>query len=232
MRRPKSLRVVFNFQNSIALLVLLLFGLVIWWSVAQSGFNLSTPLSLLQSISRLGWLGISIYISLLAMAIVISPIPSTPITAAGGLVWGPIAAGIYGVIGVFLGSLSAYFIGRTLGRKAVKALSGKVIYFSKHRGEAYLGWIMFIVHLIPVFPFDLMSYGAGISGLSLPVYASTTLLGIIPATFFLTHMGSAFTIGKPLVITFVTIFVILAIGLPWGVRRYNWLGLKDVIRLE
>lgn len=232
MPRPKKLSFLFNFQNLIALLVLLFFGLVVWWLITQSGFNLSTPLSLMQSISRLGWSGILIYISLLAMAIVISPIPSTPITIAGGAVWGPIAAGIYGTIGVFLGSLTAYFIGRTLGRSAVQTLSGKVIYLSKHRGEIYLGWLMFIVHLLPVLPFDLMSYSAGISGLSLPIYASATLLGIIPATFFLTHMGAAFAIGLPVVIAFVAAFLVLVIGLPWGVRRYNWFGLKDVIRFE
>lgn len=232
MRKPQKSSVLFNVQNGIALLFLLLCGLAGWWLITQSGFNLSTPSSLMQSVNSLGWLGILIYISLLVLAIVISPIPSTPITIAGGAVWGPIPAGIYGIIGVFLGSMIAYFIGRTLGRSAVQALTGKVIYFSKHRGEVYLGWLMFISHLLPIFPFDLMSYGAGISGLSLPIYTSTTLLGTIPGTFFLAYIGAVFTIGLPVGIAFGITFLVLVIGLPWGVRRYNWFGLKDVVRFE
>lgn len=232
MSKNKKPLTLFNLQNSIALAILSLCGLASWWLITQSGFNLSEPLSLLQSISQLGWVGILIYIVFLVLAIVISPIPGTPITIAAGAVWGPILAGCYGVIGVFLGCMIAYAIGRTLGRTTVKALTGKVIYLSKDRGEIYLGWLMFITHLIPILPFDLISYGAGLSGLSLPIYASTTLLGVIPCTFFLTYMGSAFTIGLPISITFLAIFLLLVVSLPWGVRRYNWFGLKDVIRLE
>ena len=232
MHRPEKVRVLFNVQNGIALLVLLLGGIAGWWLITQKSFNLSTPLSLMQSVNRLSWLGILIYISLLVLAVLISPIPSTPVIIAGGAVWGPLPAGIYGIIGVFLGSMIAYFIGRSLGRSAVQALTGKVIYFSKRRGEVYLGWLMFISHLLPVLPFDLMSYGAGISGLSLPIYTSTTLLGTIPGTFFLTYIGAVFTIGLPVGIAIVATFLVLVIGLFWGVRRYNWFGLKDVICLE
>jgi hypothetical protein len=27
------------------------------------------------------------------------------------------------------------------------------------------------------------------------------------------------------------IFVILLVLLPWGIRRYNWFGLQDIIRV-
>ena len=84
----------------------------------------------------------------------------------------------------------AYFLGRTLGRSAIKALTGKVIYFSKQRGEVYLGWFIFITRLLPVLSFDLISYAAGMASLSLPIYASDTLLGMIPSTLLLTYIGN------------------------------------------
>ena len=37
----------------------------------------------------------------------------------------------------FLESLAAYYIGYTLGRSAVYALTRKLIYFSKDRGELF-----------------------------------------------------------------------------------------------
>ncbi len=161
-----------------------------------------------------------------------SPIPGVPLTVAAGAVWGTFLPGIYSVIGGFLGGLIAYFIGRSLGRTAVYALTGKVIYFTKDRGEIYLGWLILIARLLPVLSFDLISYGAGITGLSLTIYATATLMGMIPSTFFLTYMGASFQVGKILGVVLLIIFVFLLVGLPWGVKRYNWFGLQDIIRVE
>lgn len=229
---PRRFRALFTPQNSIALGVLLFCATIAWWLLTQSGIDFSNPGALVKSIQSLGGLGVWLYIGFLVVAIVIGPIPSTPVTVAAGAFWDPISAGIYGVIGIYLGSLLAYFIGRTLGRSVVRALLGKVIYFSSHRGEVYLGWIVFISHLLPFVPYDLVSYGAGISGMSFPIYASACLLGVVPCIFFLTFMGSALTgglfVGIGLAITFLLMLVIL----PWGVKRYNWLGLRDIIRVE
>lgn len=232
MKRPKKQQILCQRQNIIALTVLILSLLVYWWLRNQSEVNLLEPEGLRAAIQELGTLGIIVYISLIALAVVMSPIPGAPLTVAAGAVWGTLAAGIYSVIGGFLGGLIAYFIGRTLGRSAVYALTGKVIYFSKNRGEIYLGWLIFITRLLPVLSFDLISYGAGITGLSLPIYATATILGMIPSTFFLTYMGAAFQVGKLLGVALLVIFLILLVGLPWGIRHYNWFGLQEIIRIE
>ena len=219
-------------QNLFALGLLGAFVVLAWWLLTHSGLNLSSPATLIESFTYLGSVGIFVYILMLALAIVVSPIPGTPITAIGGLIWGPWMAGIYGIIGIFTGSMIAYFIGRTLGRSTVQALTGKAIYLSKERGEVYLGWVMFVFHLFPVLPFDLMSYGAGISGMSLPVYAIATLLGTIPATFFLTYMGAAFKVGLPIALTMLAILVVLMVALPILMKRYRWLNLQDILKIE
>jgi uncharacterized membrane protein YdjX (TVP38/TMEM64 family) len=231
-RRSPKLHTLFTFPNTIALGFFLLCIGIGWWIVTQSGLDLSSPQAIVRSVQNLGQMGILAYIVFLVVAIVVGPIPSTPVTVAAGAIWGPIPAGAYGVIGLFLGSLAAYFIGRTLGRSTVQALTGKSIYFSKHRGEVYLGWIVFVTHLCPFLPYDLVSYGAGISGMSLPIFAVANLLGIIPNTLTLTYMGSVSTIGFPVAIGLAIVFLALLVLLPWGVKRYNWLGLKDTIQLE
>lgn len=232
MKRPKKHQILFNRHNGIALAVLILSLVVYWWLANKSDVNLLQPQNLQQAINGLGFLGILVYISIIALAVVISPIPGAPLTVAAGAIWGAVWAGIYSVIGGFLGGLIAYFIGRSLGISAVYALTGKVICFTKNRGEIYLGWLIFITRLLPVLSFDLISYGAGITGLSLPIYASATLMGMIPSTFFLTYMGAVFQIGMSMGITLLGLFLILLIGLPWGIRRYNWLGLQDIIHIE
>jgi uncharacterized membrane protein YdjX (TVP38/TMEM64 family) len=218
--------------HSIAFILLCLCLFAGWKLLDQVGSDSTSSFNLLQSIHQLGFLGKLIYACALALAIVISPIPGTPLTIAAGLIWEPWVAGIYGVVGVFLGSLIAYFLGRTLGRSAVQALTGKQIYLSNHKGEAYLGWVVFITHLLPILPFDLISYGAGLAKLSFKIYATSTLLGTFPCVFFLTYLGASFAIELPVAITIATVVAILLIILTWGVRQYNWLGIKDIIRIE
>ncbi len=228
----RSWRMLLTPQNGIALSLLTLCGLTAVWLLTQSGLDFSQPHKLVESIQALGWVGILIYVVFLVIAIVIGPIPSTPVTIAAGAVWGPVTAGIFGVVGIYLGSLTAYFIGRTLGRSVVRALLGKTIYFSSHRGEVYLGWLVFVTHSMPFLPYDLVSYGAGISGMSFLIYAFACLMGVIPCIFFLTCMGAAMTGGMGLGIGAVLLFGLLLVLLPIGVKRYNWWGLRDVVRVE
>ncbi|WP_121970594.1 TVP38/TMEM64 family protein [Leptolyngbya sp. BC1307] len=231
-KKKQRLKLLLNRQNLIALAVLLLSLLVYAWVSTQIDANLLTPEGLQQAVTNAGIWGILVYIAVIALAVVMSPIPGAPLTIAAGAVWGAIPAGIYSVIGGFSGSLIAYFIGRSLGRSAVKALTGKIIYFSKEKGEWLLGGLIFVTRLLPVLSFDLISYGAGLTGLSLPIYASSTLLGMIPSTLLLTYLGEAFTLGAWPAVTLSLLFVALLVLLPWGIRRYNWFGLRDIVRIE
>ncbi|GAB4179633.1 MAG: hypothetical protein Fur006_13100 [Coleofasciculaceae cyanobacterium] len=231
-RKQRKKQQFFNRQNAIALSILLLCLLICGWLWVRPDLDLFSAEGLEQAIQNWGWLGILVYIGILIVSVVISPIPSAPLAVAAGMVWGSIWAGIYSIIGGFLGGLLAYFIGYTLGRSAVHALTGKLIYFSKNRGEVYLGWVIFITRLLPVLSFDLISYGAGITGVSLPIYATATLLGMIPSTFFLTFLGSTFTVGLPSGIFLSILFLILLIGLPYAIHRYNWFNMRDIIHVE
>lgn len=236
MTRSYRRRDLLNRQNGIALALFLLCLLACGWLLHPNfnGFmvNLFTPEGFKQAASQMGFWGPLIYIGLIALSVVISPVPGAPLAVVAGALWGSIPAGIYSIIGGFLGSLIAYYLGHTLGRSAIKAITGKTIYFSKRRGEVYLGWLIFITRLLPVLSFDLISYGAGMAGISLSIYAIATLLGMIPSTFLLTYIGSAFTLGLPEAITATIVFMIALIVLPWGIKKYNWFGLRNVVRIE
>lgn len=217
--------------NRTALMILLGGALLGLW-LHHSQIRLFSVAGFRQAIEGLGLFAPLLYIGLLMLSVVVSPLPSAPLAMVAGVVWGPLWAGCYSVIGGFLGGIIAYFIGYTLGRSTVKALTGKAIYFSKRRGEIFLGWVIFVTRLLPVLSFDLISYGAGMTGLSFPIYAIATLLGMIPSTFLLTYIGSTFTVEWPVAIVVTTIFVVILILLPWGIKNHNWLGLKNVVRIR
>lgn len=213
-------------------LVVLLGSGMIYLGLQHSLLDLFSPEGFKQAVYQAGFLGPLVYMGLLTISVVISPIPSAPLAMVAGAIWGPVLAGVYSVIGGFLGGVIAYFIGYSLGRSAVKALTGKAIYFSAQRGEVFLGWMIFVTRLLPILSFDLISYGAGMTGLSFPIYAVATLLGMIPSTFLITYLGSTFTVELPLGFALSIMFLGVLIGLPWAAQRYNWFGLRDVIRIE
>lgn len=183
-------------------------------------------------VSSLGPWGPLAYIFVVAVAVVVSQIPGVPLALAAGALWGPFAAGVYSVVGGFLGSVTAYALSRTLGRSVMKALLGKVVVFNKEKGELYLGGLIFVTRLVPLFPFDMVSYAAGLSGLSFGIYALATFFGMIPSTFLLTYLGAAFTDSLRLGLGVSVLAVLVLFGLPFVIQRYNLFGLRDSLTLE
>ncbi|WP_017326488.1 TVP38/TMEM64 family protein [Synechococcus sp. PCC 7336] len=181
---------------------------------------------------RTGPFGPLLYIAVLAISVIISNIPGLPLLVVAAAIWGPLSASIYTVIGGFLGSMAAYSLGRTLGRSALKTLTGKVFTFSKQRGETFLGWLIFATRLLPIFSFDLISYSAGITGLSAPIYAGATFFGMVPSTMAIAYLGANVTIGWSGGFAYAIAFLAISLGLPWAIRRYNWFDLNEIICIE
>lgn len=232
LKALKRVKPFLTLQNGIAAGVL---GItLIAFLTLRYGFNVDifSAEGFKTFIDSLSWGGPIVYIFIIAIAVVISQIPGVPLTVAAGALWGPLPAGLYSVIGGFLGSLTAYYLSRTLGRSAMKALTGRVVTFNESKGEVYLGVLIFVTRLLPLFPFDIVSYAAGLSGLSLRVYAVATLLGMIPSTLLLTYLGATFMISVPVALGLSGVAIIILAGLPLIIRRFNWFDLRDSIRLE
>ena len=181
---------------------------------------------------QLGLWGPAIYIALIILSVVISQIPGAPLAIAAGAIWDPLVAGLYTVIGGFGGALIAYGLGKSMGQSILKAITGKTLSFSTEHGEGYLGWLIFATRLLPVFSFDLVSYGAGITGLSFPVYASATFFGMLPSTLLLTYVGDSVHLGAGAIATLTTVFVVLFVAIPALLHRYNWLNMRSLVRWE
>lgn len=228
----KRLLSLLSTSNLIALGLLLASIAAFIWLQRATPYNLYSEEGFQQLAATLGWRGPLLYMLVIAVAVVISQIPGLPLTLAAGALWGALPAGLYSVLGGFTGALIAYYLGHTLGRSVMKLLVGKVLIFSEERGERFLGVLIFVSRLLPLFPFDIISYAAGLSGLSVRTYALATLLGMIPSTLLLTYLGSAFTISLPIALELSAVALLVLVGLPIIIRRYNLWGLRDSIRFE
>ena len=129
-------------------------------------------------------------------------------TAAGvlfGAAWGTALT----VFGATAGATIAFLIARALGREQVERLAGpKVAAVDRWFSERGLGAVLF-VRLVPLFPFNAVNYGAGLSGLSFRTYVVGTGIGIVPGTVAFVGLGAG--LGDPGSSTFLASLGLLAV---------------------
>ena len=184
------------------------------------------PILLLAKIRNLGTLGPLLVISLMAVAIVINPLPSAPVALAAGAVYGHTYGTIYIVIGAEVGAIVAFMIARIAGHELANKYLGSNFSLGRFGSQSALTAIVFVSRLIPFMSFDLVSYAAGLTPLMFWRFAIATLLGLIPISFALAHLGGEIITIDNSRLMFVVLLVGLLTLLPLALK---YLG-RRVIR--
>ena len=158
-------------------------------------------------IKNLGLIGPFAIISLIAMAIVISPIPSAPIALVSGALYGHTMGTIYVVIGAVTGALIAFLISRKLGYAYINKKLHHQVPVKIIGSQNTLMLIVFVSRLAPFISFDVISYAAGLTRLTAGRFLLATIAGIIPISFLLAHFGSEAANGEIQEIVFSLFFL-------------------------
>jgi uncharacterized membrane protein YdjX (TVP38/TMEM64 family) len=160
-------------------------------AIQPSAFN---PQNLLKTaltwVESLGPLGAIAFILLYIMATV-AFLPGLILTLGGGAVFGLIWGSLYVFIGATLGATAAFLVGRYLARNwVVKKIewNRKFVAIDRAVGKEGLK-IVLLTRLSPVFPFFLLNYAYGVTGVSLKDYVIGSL-GMIPGTVLYVYLGS------------------------------------------
>lgn len=177
-----------------------------------------------------GPFGPILFIGLMATAVVISPIPSLPLDLAAGATFGVFWGTTYAVIGAEIGAIGSFLIGRSLGRVALTRLLRTDISFCEQCSDRHLAVFVFLSRFLPIFSFDLVNYGAGLTNLSIRAFAVATLLGMIGPTVLLTYAGTHVVSGEGLLIVLGFAMVTLLLLLPKLVLRYPTARWVQLIR--
>jgi len=179
--------------------VLLLLALIAIYVALKETGTLGTVLdaaALRERLERLGIWGPLAIIALMMLAILVSPIPSAPIAMAAGACYGHTWGTLYVVTGAEAGALAAFAIARMLGQAVLHRLFGERLPAGLIGSQNALTGIVFVSRLLPFVSFDLVSYAAGLTILSVWRFALATLAGIIPTSFLLAHFGSEMASGE------------------------------------
>jgi uncharacterized membrane protein YdjX (TVP38/TMEM64 family) len=172
-------------------------------------------------IKGMGILAPIAYILLRTVAIVLTVVPNAPLDVAGGVLFGPFLGTVYSLIGSEAGAITCYLLAHAMGREAITRLLHREFAFSGNYPQRQLAYIILFARLDPVFSFALVSYGAGLTGMSLRAFAVATMIGMTPGTILLNYYGKSFFTGVSLLqqIILGLAMVALLLAIPVWIRR-------------
>ncbi len=174
-----------------------------------------------QTLREWGILGPLVFMALQALQVIISPIPGEATGFLGGYLFGEWLGLGYSTIGLTVGSVAAFGIGRWLGAHYVRNLVKKETWDKLgFIVEAEGAILCFMIYLIPGLPKDMVCYLFGISPMPMWVFALVSGLGRIPGTWFLSAQGAHTATGNYVYVIVVTA-VVIAIALPLYYYRHR-----------
>ncbi len=119
-------------------------------------------------------------------------VPGSLLTLAAGAIFGLARGTLFVFVGASLGASTAFLVARHLARSAIeRRLEGRPRFQGIDRAVAKEGLkIVFLLRLSPVFPYNLLNYGLGLTRVRFRDYA-IACLGMIPGTFLYVYYGKA-----------------------------------------
>ena len=123
-------------------------------------------------------------------AATVALVPGAVLTLAAGALWGLVQGTLIAFTGAILGSTGAFLVARYLARDRVeRRLAGEKRFAAIDRAVGEQGRkIVFLLRLSPIFPFNLLNYALGVSGVRLRDYLLGAL-GMIPGTVLYVYYG-------------------------------------------
>ena len=184
-----------------------------------------------QTLREWGVLAPVIFIGLQALQVIIAPIPGELTGILGGYLFGQWVGLFYSTIGLTVGSVAAFAVGRWLGAHYVQRLVSPDTW--RKMGfivEAEGAILCFIIFLIPGLPKDMTCYLFGMSPMPFWVFAVMSTLGRIPGTWILSAQGAHTASGDYVEVILLTA-VVVAVALPlyyYRNRLVEWFQRKQL----
>jgi uncharacterized membrane protein YdjX (TVP38/TMEM64 family) len=154
------------------------------WNLQESLKNALEWIDQLESVGAIAFIGIYIVAT-------VALLPGSILTLGAGVVFGVIQGSFYVFIGAVLGATLAFLVGRYLARGWVsRKIAGNEKFNAIDRAVGKEGLkIVFLTRLSPIFPFNLLNYAFGITGVTLKDYVIGSF-GMIPGTIMYVYIGS------------------------------------------
>jgi uncharacterized membrane protein YdjX (TVP38/TMEM64 family) len=160
-----------------------------------------------------------IYIAIYVLATVLI-LPSTALNLTGGAIFGPWLGTLWTSVAAIIAAVVSFSFTRTVGREMVAArLAGKFQEMDDRLQQGGL-FYMFALRLLPIIPYGLVNFAAGLTSIKFRDYFLGTVLGTIPGILPFVLLGSfglkALQTGEifPLLVA-LSLIALLVAGATW-----------------
>jgi uncharacterized membrane protein YdjX (TVP38/TMEM64 family) len=164
-----------------------------------------------------------IYILVYSIA-TICILPSTPLNLTGGAIFGSVWGTVWTSIAAILAAMLSFGFSRTIGRNLVEQrLAGKWQSIDREMRQGGF-FYMFAIRLLPLIPYGLVNFAAGLTSIKFRDYFFGTLLGTVPGILPFVMMGAGLTALKqgdvfPMLIALALTGIL--VGTATWYRRHN-----------
>lgn len=175
--------------------------------------------ALREYIAGFGILAPLVFVIIQFIQVIIAPIPGSITGAAAGALFGWKIGFLLSSIGLILGSLTAYYLARLLGRPLVdKFVKPEIMAKYKKVVKGRQSVVLFLLFLIPFFPDDALCFLVGLSDVPLLLFFTLVIFGRLPGMLVASLTGAGLLILNPW--QWVIIGVI-AIGFTYVIWKHS-----------
>lgn len=143
----------------------------------------------LQYLDQMGVFAPIVYILIYTICTLLI-LPSTPLNLTGGAIFGIWWGTLWTTIAALVAAIAAFAFTRTVGRELVsRKLVGR---WEAVDAEIRLGGLfyMFAIRLLPIIPYGLVNFAAGLTAIKFKDYSVGTLFGTVPGVLPFVMMGA------------------------------------------
>lgn len=136
-----------------------------------------------------GWAGVFVFV-LVYVAFALIPVPKAVLTLAAGALYGVPLGAALALVGATTGAGLAFGAARLLGRDGVTRLEGRRLAWLDDV-LARRGFLTVLgLRLVPLVPYTVLNYGAGLTGVRWRSYLLATILGMSPGATLYATLGA------------------------------------------
>lgn len=162
-------------------------------------------------------------------------LPSTPLNLSGGAIFGIWWGTVWTTIAAIIAAIIAFYYSRTIGRDLIAHRMEKSI--TTINAEMQQGGLfyMFAIRLLPIIPYGIVNFAAGLTSISFRDYIIGTMLGTLPGILPFVMMGSGLkSVTQGDILPFMGALALTGIlvgGATWY-RRHRRSPIEDLTKIE
>lgn len=137
---------------------------------------------------------------LVALQIIVVPVPGQLAGLASGYLYGVLLGTVYSMVGIILGSTFVIWLSRRYGRPFVEHVVSRdtLEKFDARISSRNGKYILFLIYLLPLFPDDALCYMSGLTKIRIRTLVLISAVGRLPGFIVLNMVGAGVASEKSL----------------------------------